>query len=94
MHLIVLGLTIIGFSVFLGIKNNNAYENHIAIISAIGRWSRDNDQLEYGEFSDVLSSMESYSRTLLRITDWGLTNILPKKYYEIIEPYIEVNTTK
>ena len=94
MHLIVLGLIIIGFSAFLFIKNNSTYENHIAIISAIGRWRRDSDWVDHDVFMLMIYSMEPYWKTLLRVTDWGLTNILPKKYYEMIEPYIEVKTTK
>ena len=94
MYLIILGLIIIGFSILIGIKNNVTYENHIAIISAIGRWADDNNQVGYEEFREVLASMEPYNSTLLRVTDWGLENILPKKYYRMIEPYIEFKTTK
>lgn len=94
MYLVFLGLIIIGFSLFLFVKNNNTYKKHITIISAIGRWGRDSDWVDHDVFMLMIYSIEPYWKTLFRVTDWGLKNILPKKYYEMIEPYIEVETTK
>lgn len=73
-----------------GIKNFNTPIQRKRIIDAIGAYHIaliDNNLLydSQVEYSD----MESYEKTLLRIWDWGYTNILPKEKFEIIKKYMK-----
>lgn len=72
---------------FLIYRNELVFKNHCIIIDAITCY-----RLSHLLSSDInkvcFEDMESYSTTLLRLTDFGYTNILPKDKYELVKPYI------
>ena len=80
------------FKFILSLKNNNVYENRNVIIDAIFRHNVDHAH-DYDEdgYLAVLSydCMESYWKTLIRLWDWGYKNIVDKKTFEKIQPYIK-----
>lgn len=68
-------------------RNNMVFKNRGIIIDAITCY-----RLSHLLSSDInkvcFEDMESYYTTLLRLTDFGYENILPKDKFELIRPYI------
>ena len=83
--LAVLGIL---FSVVMLIKNYVTYKNRSIIEIAIFQYRI--DMIDNNKAAEVdYDDMESYDKTLWRIYDWGLTNILPVDKIKIIKPYID-----
>ena len=66
-----------------------AYENRAVMYESIYAYIR--DMTKRGEFNYEVGyyDMEPFHATVLRLFDFGCTNILPKEQYEIIKPYID-----
>ena len=75
------------FCIFLLIKNEITFRNQKKILDAIHNYFCDTCDLSNAEL--LFENMESYRETLWRLWDFGCKNILPKVYYEMIEPYID-----
>ena len=75
------------YNVLMLIKTNNAYRNQVKILNAIDCYATEVNDYDKALF--LMYSMESLSETIYRFTDWGYKNILPKEYFELIEPYIQ-----
>ena len=70
------------------IKNENTFKKRIIIIDAIYEyrlWCFYNNVNSEVNYTD----MEDYDKTDRRWKDWGYTNILPRKKFEIIKPFIK-----
>ena len=81
-------LSMIATCIFLLIKNENTFENHVKIGDAIFRYRIDMIKQNNYNFEVDYNDIEPYDKTLLRLLDFGYTNILPKEKFEIIEKYI------
>ena len=68
-------------------KTDNAYENHKKIMDAIETYVTVTSNAEMA--IKMLMRMEDMEKTTWRFWDWGYKNILPKQYFELIEPYID-----
>lgn len=83
-------ILLLALSVVLFIKTDNAHKNHIKIINAIYDYHmRCISQCEWDKCDQVFyDDREYFGKTIMRLTDWGYNNILPKEKFEIIKPYI------
>lgn len=73
--------------ILIFLKGENALKNQIKILNAIDSYGEDT-----GKYLDVLrmiDNMESSTRTIFRLWDWGYENILPQEDFEVIKPYIK-----
>lgn len=75
------------YNLLLWIKTDNAFKNQVKILNAIDCYAT--EVKDYDKALFLMYSMESLSETIYRFTDWGYKNILPKEYFELIEPYIQ-----
>lgn len=76
------------FVLFLLIRNEVAYKNHMKILFAICDYRMKciiNNEHPMLSCSD----MESYEKTMFRLFDFGYDRILSKDKFEIIKPYIK-----
>lgn len=72
------------------LKNLNTAPQRMRIVRAIGKYHVDLiDQQSLHTSQVEYADMESYTKTLLRIWDWGYTNILPNDKFELIKEYIK-----
>lgn len=69
------------------VKVEIAYRNHTKIIDAAYRYTL--RTRNYAMFIRITDAMESIDTTAKRWFDFGCKNILPRVYYEMIEPYLE-----
>lgn len=77
----------VAIEIFVVYRNDLTFKNRNIIIDAITRYRL--SHILSSEMSEVcFEDMENYSTTLLRLTDFGYTNILPKDKYELVKPYI------
>lgn len=70
------------------IKNEVTARARIKIVNAIFLYGNVNQDVSFGEITQLVSHMETYNETLFRSWDWGCKNILPKEDYLKIKPYI------
>lgn len=83
-----ISIAFFAFCIFMIIKNENAYQQHMLITYAIGLYQLDKiDKREY-DYEVDFHDEEPYDKTLWRLWDWGYTRILPPEKFEIIKPYI------
>lgn len=82
----IISIIITIFSIYLMLKNKNTYENRLIIAYAIYDYYYDKKLDSNPEI--MISAMESYNKTLLRLWDWSYKRILPRRKYQLIEPYI------
>lgn len=88
--MIIFGIIITAIFMLLSlylVKNETTCTNQLIITTAIGSYRLNcilNDQRPDVNYDD----MESYTKTLWRLWDWGCKRILPKEKYEIIKDYI------
>lgn len=75
------------YSILLFLKADNAGKNHTKILNAIDSYIKQGNDYKTGLL--LIDSMEDFDKTIFRLTDWGYKNILPKQYFELIEPYIQ-----
>ena len=68
------------------VKSETAFRNHMKILDAAYDYACDTKN--YDMFIHITNKMESMEETTRRWNDFGCKNILPKVYYEMIEPYI------
>ena len=71
---------------YILIKITNDDKNFDKIFKAIYRYAEDTK--DYITAIEILNSMEDFEKTVFRFWDWGCKNILPKRYFKVIEPYI------
>lgn len=83
---IVLFLVLL-FNIYLLIKVENSHKNQMKILNAIDAFAKDTNDCETALLA--LKEMEDFYKTLYRLLDWGYKNILPKEYFDLIEPYIQ-----
>lgn len=79
-------------TVYILFKNINAFDNHNVIIDAIFNHNKQHlrDYDEDGYLAVIsYDCMEPYWKTLIRFWDWGYKNIVDKKTFEKIQPYIK-----
>ena len=71
------------------IRNEVAFKNQEKIGTAIFKYRI--HMISNGFYNFVVSydDMEPYELTMLRVWDFGYSNILPPDKYEVIKPYIE-----
>jgi hypothetical protein len=74
--------------VFLIIKTEIAYKNHMKILDAIHRYKRNMMLQGIYKFEVDYDDMESLETTVHRLGDFGYENILPRYQFEIIKDYI------
>ena len=93
MTILVLGmwLSLFGilFSLFMIIRNEFTYYNHQKIIDAISKYNH--QQILHNHYDlklDYDTNMESYSRTIWRLWDFGCKRIVTPDIYKKIEPYL------
>ena len=75
------------YLVYLLLKIDNACDNQFKIIDAIDAYTRATGDCDTA--LKMVASMEDLEKTIFRLWDWGCKNILPYKYYKLIEPYIQ-----
>lgn len=68
------------------VKTEIAFRNHMKILDAAYDYACDTKN--YDMFTRITDKMESMEETTRRWRDFGCKNIVPKVYYEMIEPYI------
>ena len=85
---ILFGLTLV-LAVYMFLKNENTFRQHMIINDAIYQYGLDN--IRNGRAFDLSMHfyMESYEATLFRLWDWGYTCILPPEKFELIKDYIK-----
>lgn len=87
--IMVLGILAALFSGFMLIRNHFVYENHMKIINAIHEYNQ--EQILHNHYDlklDYNTNMESYSRTMWRLWDFGCKRIVTPDIYKKIEPYL------
>lgn len=85
--LIAFVISTLFYGLLLMIKIDNTGKNRTKILDAIVAYTEDSG--DYFKGIILLNKMEDFDDTLFRITDWGCQKILPKQYFELIEPYIQ-----
>lgn len=75
------------YGFFLIVKATVAAKAHKKILDAIDEYSVYTN--DYAFCIEMLDAMENLNSTLFRFWDWGYTNILPERYFELIKPYID-----
>ena len=78
---------LLSFLAFLLIKATRQIKAENEIMFAIDAYAEETQ--DWAGALVMLGAMESPLNTLFRLWDWGCENILPKKYYELIKPYME-----
>lgn len=76
---------------YLAIKNENTFRQHIRINRAIHDYLTDCAWDGKEVDLSIYDRMCSYGSTLWRLLDWGYTNILPPEDFEKIKKYIKKN---
>lgn len=89
-YILALLLSGLIYYVLMYIKIDNAFKNQEKILNAIWKYVSESNDAITGII--LLDSMEDYSDTIFRFTDWGYKKILPKECFEVIEPYIGEDT--
>jgi hypothetical protein len=79
---------IVIYMFILYIKNENTYRNQIIIMYAIRDYLYEQIKNNNDDYQVSFDDIESYHKTLWRLTDWSYKKILPRRKYRIIEPYI------
>ena len=78
------------FCLFLRIRIDVAYKNHMKIVEAISKYGI--EQVRLRNFSedplDFYDQIEPFNKAIWRLWDFSYKNIVPKDIYEKIEPFI------
>ena len=85
---ILFGLTLV-LAVYMFLKNENTFRQHMIINDAIYQYGLDNIRNGRAFDLSMYFYMESYEATLFRLWDWGYTRILPPEKFELIKDYIK-----
>lgn len=75
------------YQIWTLIRFEAAYRNHNKVLDAAYEYVCDTKNYEMG--IRILDKMETMEETARRWNDFGCKNIVPKVYYELIEPYIK-----
>lgn len=73
------------FVLFLQIKNIITYKQRRKVAQAIKDYAYDTERFDHA--IGMCNEMESYSRTLLRLWDFGPTRILPANKWNKVKKY-------
>ena len=68
-------------------KCQSAMKADSKVLNAIDKYTKLTKDYETG--IKTIESMTDVDKMTFRFWDWGYKNILPKEYFEIIEPYID-----
>ena len=85
--LIAFVISTLFYGLLLMIKIDNTGKNHHIIMKAIDAYVEETK--DYTNGMALIEEMENFYETIFRFWDWGCEKILPKQYFELIEPYIQ-----
>lgn len=86
--ILAFSISFLVYSIWLMVRYEIAYRNHHKILDAVYRYAITQPDA-HKAFIRITNAMESVERTAGRWLDFGCKNILPRVYYELIEPYID-----